>query len=71
MPFKLDPTNDPNEAYDDVVPAKEAPGWWTVTCNGIPVWHFVDLKKAGTYATNPGYRLSLVTPKLWEKHAGR
>jgi hypothetical protein len=55
MPFKLDPTNDPNEAYD-VGPAREPPGWWTVTCNGIPVWHFVDPKKAGTYATDPGYK---------------
>jgi hypothetical protein len=70
MPFKLDPTNDPNEAYD-VVPANEPPGWWTVTCNEIPVRHFVDPKKAGTYATDPEYRLSLVKPKLWEKHAGR
>ena len=38
------PDNDPNEAYD-VIPMPIEPhgptdGWWTVTCNGIPVHHF-------------------------------
>jgi hypothetical protein len=33
------PGNDPNAAYD-VVPSERWPkDWWTVTCNGIPVWH--------------------------------
>jgi len=69
MPLKLDPTNDPNEVYD-VVLAKWPQGWWTATCNGIPVWHFVRRPEAEQYATDPGYRASLVTKKLWEKHGG-
>jgi cytochrome c551/c552 len=46
-------------------------GWWTVTCNGIPVRHFGPDKKdlAQRYATDPAYRASLATKKLWE--AGR
>ena len=35
------PGQDPDEAYD-VVLMKHWPrgGWWTVTCNGIPLHHF-------------------------------
>jgi hypothetical protein len=29
---------DANAAYD-IVPATFREGWWTVTGNGIPVWH--------------------------------
>ena len=77
MLFNIDPENDPNEAYE-VVPMKVEPhgppaGWWTVTCNGIPVRHYGPEKKAlaDRYATDPEYRLSQITPKLWEKNAGR
>lgn len=62
---------DPNEAYE-VVPMKEElhgpSGWWTVTCNGIPVRHFGPDKKdaALRYATDAEYRKSLVTEKLWK-----
>jgi hypothetical protein len=62
----IDPTNDPNDAYD-VIPAKDPPGWWTVACNGIPAWHFVKPQAAQRYATDPQYRASLVTRKLWER----
>jgi hypothetical protein len=33
---------------------------WTVTCNGIPVWHCPTREKAERYATDPEYRASLV-----------
>jgi hypothetical protein len=55
------PGDDPNEAYD-VVPMPDKPygpsGWWTVTCNGIPVRHFGPDEKDGArrYATDPEYR---------------
>lgn len=63
--------DDPNEAYE-VVPAKgDGPPstWWTVLRNGIPVRHFGPDAKllAERYATDPHYRASLVTRKLWEK----
>jgi hypothetical protein len=39
--------NDPNAAYD-VVPKQGWPdGWWTVTCNGIPVRHFRQQGQCG------------------------
>jgi hypothetical protein len=39
------PGNDSSEAYD-VVPTQVWPkDWWTVTCNGIPVWRCPYLKK--------------------------
>lgn len=50
---------DPNEAYE-VHPSPEEPhgpkGWWTVTCNGIPVRHASDREKAVRYATDPAHR---------------
>lgn len=58
------PDHDPNEAYE-VVPIKREPHgppptWWSVTCNGIPVYHFTpdNRAKADRYATDPAYRLS-------------
>jgi len=66
MPFKLDPTNDRKEAYD-LGPAREPPGWWTVACNGILVRHFKEPEQAQRYASDPQYRASLVTRKLWER----
>jgi hypothetical protein len=64
--------NDPNEAYD-VVPMKEEPhdpkGWWTVTCNGIPVYHFSPSNKhlAERYASDPEYRKSRIVTKLHDR----
>jgi hypothetical protein len=39
------PGNDPNAAYD-VVPSQDWLHGWTVTCNGIPVRHFVNKANA-------------------------
>ena len=63
--------DDPNEAYE-VVPIEPGPhgppeGWWTVKRNGLPVKHFPGKEKAQRYATDPGYRASLVTGKAWDK----
>ena|ERR1700724_3057828 len=60
------PGNDPNAAYD-VVPTQGWPHGWTVTCNGIPVRHFVNKTNAERYATGPEYRASLIVTK----YAGR
>jgi hypothetical protein len=76
MPFKLDPTNDPNEAYD-VVPLdpirkdRDPHGWWACLCNGIVVRIAAERAPLTRYASDPEYRASLITNKLWEKHAGR
>lgn len=67
-------SDDPNEAYD-IVPMKEEPrgpsGWWTVTCNGIPVRHFGPDKRdtAERYATDPELRRQIADGevKLWKK----
>jgi hypothetical protein len=65
------PGNDPNAAYD-VVPSERWPkDWWTVKCNGIPMWHAPDRRTADRYATDPEHRARLITKKLWEKNAGR
>jgi len=40
-------------------------------CNGIVVRIASERAPLARYATDPEYRLSLVKPKLWEKHAGR
>ena len=58
----IDPNNDPNEAYE-IEPASWREGWWTATCNGIPVYHFSPTArgKADRYINDPAYRLSLVT----------
>jgi hypothetical protein len=71
MSCKLDPF-DPNDAYE-VVPMKWEPhgptGWWTVTCNGIPVQHFSPTRKAEAdrYATDAEYRASLRVTKFHGK----
>jgi hypothetical protein len=56
------PGQDPNEAYE----VGHMPDWWTIFCNGIPVHHCAPDRRdlAERYATDPGYRLSLVTTKL-------
>jgi hypothetical protein len=44
------PDNDPNEAYDVghmlPVPHGLPPEWWTVFCNGVPVYHFAPDMRA-------------------------
>jgi hypothetical protein len=39
----------------------------TVTCNGIPIRHFVNKTNAERYATDPEYRAGLIVTK----YAGR
>ena len=34
-------------------------GWWTVTCNGIAVRHFVRRPDAERYATDPEHRAEI------------
>ena len=70
----LDPTNDPNEAYEVTHPPgnpHDIPAdWWTVTCNGLPVKHFAPHREADArrYATDPAYRLQLEPgPKFHER----
>jgi hypothetical protein len=67
------PGDDPNEAYD-VIPTPVRPhgptdGWWTVTCNGVPVHHFAPDRRdlAEMYQRDPEYRLSLVRRFLHDK----
>ena len=60
------PGNDPNAAYD-VVPTQGWPHGWTVTCNGIPVRHFVNKANAERYATDAEYRASLVVTKYADR----
>jgi hypothetical protein len=61
------PELDRNEAYDlapmEPRPHGPPPTWWTVTCNGIPVYHFASDRRAAAerYVTDPSYRLSLET----------
>jgi hypothetical protein len=56
------PGNDPNAAYD-VVPSQDWLQGWTVTCNGIPVRHFVNKANAERYTTDPEWRASLIVKK--------
>jgi hypothetical protein len=71
MPIILE--NDPNEAYDvghmQAKPHGLPPEWWTVFCNGVPVYHFAPDKRATAerYATDSAYRLSLVTGFFHER----
>lgn len=63
---------DPNEAYA-VVPMPDEPrgpsGWWTVTCNGIPVRHSANKAAMEQYATDPELRKRVAAGevKLWER----
>lgn len=65
----MDPLSDTYDVIPIPPELRSLPGWWTVTCNGIPVHHFPPDKKhlAERYATDPDYRASLVTKKLWEQ----
>jgi hypothetical protein len=66
MTFRLDPHNDPNEAYEVIQTQAWLRGpptnWWTVLANGIPVKHYPPRRKALAiqYATDPAYRALLV-----------
>jgi hypothetical protein len=61
----LDPTIDPNEAYEVTHPPghpHDIPAdWWTVKCNGVPVKHFAPDREdeARRYAKDPAYRIEL------------
>jgi hypothetical protein len=66
---------DPNEAYE-VVPIEPGPhrppeGWWTVRRNGMPVRYFPGKEKAERFATDPEYRASLTTGRVWENARGK
>ena len=77
MTFRIDPHNDPNEAYEVVqTPAwlgDPPTDWWTMMANGIPIRHYPLHRKdlAIQYATDPAYRALLVRLKLWERGVGR
>jgi hypothetical protein len=45
------------------------PDWWTIFCNGIPVYHCAPGRRdlAERYASDPDYRLSLITTKLHDR----
>jgi hypothetical protein len=61
------PGNDPSAAYD-VVPSTQWPKhWWTVTCNGIPVWHCSTRALAERYATDAEHRASLIVTKFHDR----
>jgi hypothetical protein len=69
------PDHDPNEAYE-IIPMDEHPrgrGWWTVTRNGIPTYHFAPDRRdlAERYATDADYRQAQVKTKLWERGQSR
>ena len=58
--------HDPNEAYN-VEPADYPAGWFTIRCNGIPVWYAASREAAERYASDPDYRHSLKTRKAYER----
>jgi hypothetical protein len=67
--------DDPNEGYE-AVPIEAGPqgppkGLWTVRRNGMPVRHFPGKEKAERFATDPEYRASLVTAKVWKRAKGK
>jgi hypothetical protein len=70
------PGCDPNEAYE-VVPldpirkVRDPHGWWACLCNGIVVRIAAEREPLIRYASDPEYRASRITKKIWEKSAGR
>ena len=54
-------------SYDVVSSTRWPQEWWTVTCNGIPVWHCATREKAERYATDPEYRASLIVTKYADR----
>src|SRR5580693_4989643 len=61
------PGNDPSAAYDVVSSTRWPKEWWTVTCNGIPVWHCATREKAERYATDAEHRASLIVTKYADR----
>ena len=65
------PGQHPNEAYELALSPESLrmPGWYTVTCNGIPVYHFApqNVWDAERYCCDPEYRLAQTKDKLWER----
>jgi hypothetical protein len=61
------PGNDPSAAYDVVPTQGWLEGWFTVTCNGIPVRHFARKGNAERYATDADYRASLIVTKYADR----
>jgi hypothetical protein len=49
-------------AYD-VVPSQDWLQGWTVTCNGIPVRHFVNKTNAERFASDAEYRAGLIVTR--------
>jgi hypothetical protein len=46
-----------------VVPSQDWLQGWTVTCNGIPIRHFVNKTNAERYATDAEYRAGLIVTR--------
>jgi len=67
----IDPSNDPNEAYELTHPPGDPhdlpSDWWTVTCNGIPVRHFSPDRKAEAerYMVDPVWRAELAKSRMF------
>jgi hypothetical protein len=57
---------DPNEAYE-VEPADYPAGWFTIRCNGIPVWFAPTREGAELYATDPDHRRDVHTKKAHQR----
>ena len=72
MTWKPDPANDPNEAYAVIPTPVELRGppvdRWTVTRNGVPVWHYPPDKRdlAERFVTDPAYRQRLANKMAHE-----
>jgi hypothetical protein len=49
-----------------VIPADNPPGWFTVLCNGVPVWH-APKESAERYAADLEYRARVVKTKAHEQ----
>jgi hypothetical protein len=61
------PGNDSSAAYDVIPSTRRPKGWWTVTCNGIPVLHCPTRAKAERYATDAEHRASLIAVKFHDR----
>ena len=48
------PGNDSSAAYDVVSSTRWPQEWWTVTCNGIPVWHCAHPREGRTLRDRSG-----------------
>jgi hypothetical protein len=70
MSYHPDPAADPNDAYAVIATPAELQGpptdWWTVTSQGVPVWHFPPDRHdlAERFATDPAYRQHFANKKM-------